>query len=93
VRSRAWRRDGQACGARGAVIKKILDKHRQSIHGIIHCSGGAQTKALHFIENVHVVKDNMFPVPPLFKMIHEQSQTDYKEMYKVCSPALHSASF
>jgi phosphoribosylformylglycinamidine cyclo-ligase len=75
------------------VIKKILDKHRQSIHGIIHCSGGAQTKALHFIENVHVVKDNMFPVPPLFKMIHEQSQTDYKEMYKVCSPALHSASF
>eukprot|EP00290_Baffinella_frigidus_P043396 CAMPEP_0180278914 /NCGR_PEP_ID=MMETSP0988-20121125/7760_1 /TAXON_ID=697907 /ORGANISM="non described non described, Strain CCMP2293" /LENGTH=389 /DNA_ID=CAMNT_0022250539 /DNA_START=9 /DNA_END=1178 /DNA_ORIENTATION=- len=65
------------------VIKKILDKHRKSIHGIIHCSGGAQTKPLHFIENVHVIKDNMFPVPPLFQMIHQESNTDYKEMYKV----------
>ena len=65
------------------IIKKVLDKHRKDIHGIIHCSGGAQTKALHFIENVHVVKDNMFPVPPLFDMIHKESGTDWKEMYKV----------
>lgn len=65
------------------VIKKILDSYRHKIHGIMHCSGGAQTKALHFIENLHVVKDNLFPVPPLFKLIHKESQTDYKEMYKV----------
>ncbi len=65
------------------IIKKVLDKHRKDIHGIIHCSGGAQTKALHFIENVHVVKDNLFPVPPLFDMIHKESGTDWKEMYKV----------
>jgi len=65
------------------VIKKILDKHRKDIHGIMHCSGGGQTKALHFIENVHVVKDNLFPVPPLFDMIHKESGTDWKEMYKV----------
>ena len=50
---------------------------------MIHCSGGAQTKVLHFVENVHVIKDNMFPVPPLFKLIQEQSGTDWKEMYKV----------
>ncbi|EKX37014.1 hypothetical protein GUITHDRAFT_158636 [Guillardia theta CCMP2712] len=65
------------------VVKKVLDKHRKDIHGIIHCSGGAQTKALHFIENLHVIKDNLFPVPPLFKLIHQESGTDYKEMYKV----------
>jgi len=65
------------------VIKKVLDKFRNQISGMIHCSGGAQTKVLHFVDNVHVIKDNMFPVPPLFKIIHEQSGTDWKEMYKV----------
>nr|WP_319270704.1 AIR synthase related protein [uncultured Draconibacterium sp.] len=65
------------------VIKKVLDKYRSKISGMIHCSGGAQTKVLHFVDNVHVVKDNMFPVPPLFKLIQEQSGTDWKEMYKV----------
>ncbi|MBN2637101.1 MAG: phosphoribosylformylglycinamidine cyclo-ligase [Prolixibacteraceae bacterium] len=65
------------------VIKKILEKYRSQISGMIHCSGGAQTKVLHFVDNVHVIKDNMFPVPPLFKMIQEQSGTDWKEMYKV----------
>jgi phosphoribosylformylglycinamidine cyclo-ligase len=65
------------------VIKNILDKYRKQIHGMVHCSGGAQTKVLHFIENLHVIKDNLFPVPPLFKLIQEQSQTDWKEMYKV----------
>ena len=56
---------------------------RPQIHGMVHCSGGAQTKILHFIENLKVVKDNLFPVPPLFRTIHEQSGTDWKEMYKV----------
>lgn len=65
------------------IIKKILDKHRVNIHGMVHCSGGAQTKVLHFVDNVHVVKDNMFDIPPLFKMIQEQSGTDWAEMYKV----------
>ncbi|WP_320110749.1 AIR synthase related protein [Draconibacterium orientale] len=65
------------------VIKKVLHKYRSQISGMIHCSGGAQTKVLHFVDNVHVVKDNMFPVPPLFKLIQEQSGTDWKEMYKV----------
>lgn len=65
------------------VIKKVLDQFRSEISGMIHCSGGAQTKVLHFVDNVHVIKDNMFPVPPLFKLIHEQSGTDWKEMYKV----------
>ena len=65
------------------VIKKILDTHRSSIHGMIHCSGGAQTKVLHFVENVKITKNNMFPVPPLFKTIQEQSGTDWQEMYKV----------
>jgi phosphoribosylformylglycinamidine cyclo-ligase len=65
------------------VIKQILDKHRKDIHGMVHCSGGAQTKVLHFVDNVHVVKDNLFPVPPLFKLIQEESGTDWKEMYKV----------
>ena len=65
------------------VIKKVLDKFRKQISGMIHCSGGAQTKVLHFVDNVHVVKDNMFPVPPLFRIIQEQSGTDWKEMYKV----------
>ena len=65
------------------VIKKILDQFRNQISGMIHCSGGAQTKVLHFVENVHVIKDNMFPVPPLFNLIQEQSGTHWKEMYKV----------
>ncbi|MCF6357174.1 MAG: phosphoribosylformylglycinamidine cyclo-ligase, partial [Draconibacterium sp.] len=65
------------------VIKKVLDKFRKQISGMIHCSGGAQTKVLHFVDNVHVIKDNMFPVPPLFKIIQEESGTDWKEMYKV----------
>ncbi|MCE4566135.1 phosphoribosylformylglycinamidine cyclo-ligase [Maribellus sp. CM-23] len=65
------------------VIKKVLDQFRGEISGMIHCSGGAQTKVLHFVDNVHVIKDNMFPIPPLFKLIHEQSGTDWKEMYKV----------
>jgi len=65
------------------IIKKILDKYRSQIHGMIHCSGGAQTKILHFIDNLHIIKDNMMAVPPLFSLIQEQSGTDWKEMYKV----------
>lgn len=66
------------------VIKRILDKHRHDIHGMVHCTGGAQTKVLHFVgDNCHVVKDNMFAVPPLFSIIREESGTDWKEMYKV----------
>ena len=66
------------------VIKKLLDMMRADIHGMVHCTGGAQTKVLHFVgDNCHVVKDNMFPVPPLFKLIQEQSGTDWSEMYKV----------
>lgn len=65
------------------VIKQILEKYRSQIHGMVHCSGGAQTKVLHFVENIHVVKDNLFPIPPLFKLIQEESGTDWQEMYKV----------
>lgn len=65
------------------VIKSILDRMREKIHGMVHCSGGAQTKVMHFVKNKHVVKDNFFPIPPLFKLIAEQSGTDWKEMYKV----------
>jgi phosphoribosylformylglycinamidine cyclo-ligase len=66
------------------VIKRILDEMRPEIHGMVHCTGGAQTKVLHFVsDNCKVVKDNMFPVPPLFRLIHDQSGTDWKEMYKV----------
>ncbi len=65
------------------VIAAILNKMRANINGIIHCSGGAQTKVLHFVNELHVIKDNLFPVPPLFKLIHEQSGTDWKEMFKV----------
>jgi len=66
------------------IIKKILEKYSSSeIHGMVHCSGGAQTKILHFIDNLHIVKDNMFPIPPLFKLIQNQSKTDWKEMYQV----------
>jgi phosphoribosylformylglycinamidine cyclo-ligase len=65
------------------VIRKMLDNHRDDIHGIVHCSGGAQTKVLHFVNNVHVIKDNLFPVPSLFRIIMEQSGTSWREMYKV----------
>ncbi|MBC9795191.1 AIR synthase related protein [Sinomicrobium weinanense] len=66
------------------VIKKILEKYNaREIHGMVHCSGGAQTKILHFIEDLHVIKDNLFEVPPLFKLIQQQSGTDWKEMYQV----------
>jgi phosphoribosylformylglycinamidine cyclo-ligase len=66
------------------IIKSILNKYTPKyIHGMVHCSGGAQTKVLHFVEGVHVIKDNLFPVPPLFKLIQEQSKTDWKEMYQV----------
>ena len=65
------------------IIKVILDKYRSKISGMVHCSGGAQTKVLHFVDNVHIIKDNMFELPPLFKLIQEESGTDWKEMYKV----------
>ncbi|KOH47135.1 phosphoribosylformylglycinamidine cyclo-ligase [Sunxiuqinia dokdonensis] len=65
------------------VIKNMLDHHRKDIHGMVHCSGGAQTKVLHFVDGMHVIKDNLFPVPPLFKLIQEESKTDWAEMYKV----------
>lgn len=65
------------------VIKTILDRMRGNIHGMVHCSGGAQTKVMHFVEGKHVIKDHLFPVPPLFRLIREQSGTDWKEMYKV----------
>lgn len=65
------------------VIKKILDLYRHQIHGMIHCSGGAQTKVMNFVENMHVVKDNLFPIPPLFRLIQQQSGTSWEEMYKV----------
>ena len=65
------------------IIKKILDKYRSQIDGMVHCSGGAQTKVLHFIDDLHVIKNNLFPTPVLFKTIQEQSKTDWKEMYKV----------
>ncbi|SFU33140.1 phosphoribosylformylglycinamidine cyclo-ligase [Pustulibacterium marinum] len=66
------------------IIKEILSKYSsEEIHGMIHCSGGAQTKILHFVDDLHIIKDNLFAVPPLFKLIQEQSKTDWKEMYQV----------
>ena len=66
------------------IIKEILSKYSpKEIHGMVHCSGGAQTKILHFIDNLHIIKDNLFEIPPLFKLIQEQSKTDWKEMYQV----------
>lgn len=65
------------------VIKKMLEAYHSQIHGMVHCSGGAQTKVLHFIDQLHIIKDHLFPVPPLFQLIREQSGTDWKEMYKV----------
>jgi phosphoribosylformylglycinamidine cyclo-ligase len=65
------------------VIARILEEHRGNIHGMVHCSGGAQTKVLHFVDNLHIVKNNLFPAPPLFRIIKEQSETPWHEMYKV----------
>ncbi len=65
------------------VIKNILDEYRSSIHGMVHCSGGGQTKVLHFIDQLHIIKDNLFDIPPLFKLIQEESNTSWKEMYQV----------
>ena len=65
------------------VVRRVLDEMRADIHGMVHCSGGAQTKVMHFVENKHIVKDNLFPIPPLFRIIKEQSGTDWSEMYKV----------
>ena len=65
------------------VIRQILEEMRPEIHGMVHCSGGGQTKILHFIDNLHVIKDDLFPVPPLFEMIHDMSGTDWREMYSV----------
>ena len=65
------------------VVRNILRNMREEIHGMVHCSGGGQTKILHFIDNMHVIKDNLFPLPPLYKIIHEQSGTGWKEMYQV----------
>ena len=66
------------------IIKSILEKYTPNqIHGMVHCSGGAQTKILHFVDQLHIIKDNLFPVPPLFQLIQEQSKTDWKEMYQV----------
>ena len=66
------------------IIKKILEKYSpKDIHGMVHCSGGAQTKILHFIENGHIIKDQLFPIPPLFQLIQQQSKTDWREMYQV----------
>lgn len=65
------------------IINAILKEYRQQIGGLIHCSGGAQTKILHFVDNLHIIKDKLFELPPLFKMIQQESQTDWKEMYKV----------
>ena len=65
------------------IIKEVLENYRPVIHGLVHCSGGAQTKVMNFVHNLHVVKDNLFPIPPLFRIIHEESGTDWHEMYKV----------
>ncbi|GAB4028314.1 AIR synthase related protein [Spirosoma koreense] len=65
------------------VAKVLLDELRDQIHGMVHCSGGAQTKVLHFVENLHIIKDNLFPIPPLFRLIQSESGTNWQEMYKV----------
>jgi len=65
------------------VLKKVLETMRSELHGLVHCSGGGQTKVMHFVDNMHIVKNNLFPLPPLFKMIQDQSETAWEEMYKV----------
>ena len=70
------------------MVKKILDEMRPEIHGMVHCSGGALTKVMHFVEGKHIIKDNLLPIPPLFRLIAEQSGTDPAEMYKVFNMGL-----
>lgn len=65
------------------IVKELLEKFRPQIHGMVHCTGGAQTKILHFVDDLHIIKDNLFDTPPLFKIIQEQSQTEWREMYQV----------
>ena len=65
------------------VVKRMLDEMRPHVHGMVHCTGGAQTKVMHFVDNKHVFKDNLLPVPPLFRLIQQQSGTDWREMYQV----------
>jgi len=65
------------------VVKKIIQQYKKQVHGIIHCSGGGQTKVLHFANNIHITKDNLLPIPPVFQMIQSESKTDWKEMYQV----------
>jgi phosphoribosylformylglycinamidine cyclo-ligase len=65
------------------LVKKILSKNRESVKGMIHCSGGGQTKVLHFIDKLHIIKDNLFPIPTLFELIQSESKTSWKEMYEV----------
>jgi phosphoribosylformylglycinamidine cyclo-ligase len=65
------------------VVIPVLREFRRQVHGMVHCSGGAQTKVLHFVDKLHIIKDNLFDIPPLFRIIHEQSGTDWQEMYKV----------
>jgi phosphoribosylformylglycinamidine cyclo-ligase len=65
------------------LVKKILQWNRSAVRGMVHCSGGGQTKVLHFVQNLHVIKDNLLPIPPLFEMIQKESNTDWKEMYRV----------
>lgn len=65
------------------VVKQVLENFRSQIHGMVHCTGGAQTKILHFVDDLHIVKDNLFPTPPLFQIIQQESKTDWKEMYQV----------
>jgi phosphoribosylformylglycinamidine cyclo-ligase len=65
------------------LVKNILQKHRSGIHGMVHCSGGGQTKVLHFVDQAHIIKDNLLPLPPLFKMIQQESSTEWREMYRV----------
>jgi phosphoribosylformylglycinamidine cyclo-ligase len=65
------------------VVREILARHRGHIHGMIHCSGGGQTKILHFVDGLHVIKDHLFPTPPVFEMIREESNTPWREMYRV----------
>jgi len=65
------------------VIKQVLETMQKDIHGMVHCSGGGQTKIMHFIDDMHIIKDDMFPIPPLFRLIQEQSGTSWYEMYKV----------
>jgi phosphoribosylformylglycinamidine cyclo-ligase len=67
----------------GPIVAEVLNKFRKQVHGMVHCSGGAQTKVLHFIDDLHVIKDNLFDVPPLFRIIQQESGTDWKEMYRV----------